>query len=290
MQNDLKRGAAHAVYAAAAFSLTGVCVKAASATAPNEIVVFFRCLVSLLVLAPWALRQGAGSLRSQRVGGHLWRAGFGVLAMYAFFYAIGRLPLAEAMLLTYSTPMWVPFIAWAWIGERPPAVAFPAALAGLVGIGFIVKPGHAEIDRLAGLVGVASGVLAGCAMVSIRRISDTEPAQRIVLYFMLLATAISAVPLLWAWQTPDAGTLLLLIGAGATATVGQLNLTRAYAWAPAALVGPFTYTSVVFSALLAWWLWDENLDRWSGFGMLLVVATCVMVGWRRDPSPFAERR
>lgn len=284
MQNDLKRGAAHAIWAAAAFSLTGVCVKAASASVPNEIVVFFRCLVSLLVLMPWALHQGADSLRSSRVGGHLWRAVFGVAAMYAFFYAIGRLPLAEAMLLTYSTPLWVPFIAWAWIGERPPAIVFPAAVLGLVGIGFIVKPGSTQLDWLAGIVGVGSGILAGCAMVSIRRISDTEPAQRIVLYFMILATAISAVPLPWAWQTPDLPTLALLVGAGVTATVGQLNLTKAYAWAPAALVGPFTYTSVVFSALLAWWLWDENLDGWSAFGMLLVVATCVMVGWKRTPA------
>lgn len=284
MQNDLRRGAAHAIHAAAAFSLTGVCVKAASATAPNEIVVFFRCLVSLLVLLPWALRQGTDSLRSRRVGGHLWRASFGVLAMYAFFYAIARLPLAEAMLLTYSTPLWVPFIAWAWIGERPPPVVFPAALLGLVGIAFIVKPGSVQIDWLAGIVGAGSGILAACAMVSIRRISDTEPAQRIVLYFMILATAISAIPLLWAWQTPDLRTLALLVGAGVTATLGQLNLTRAYAYAPAALVGPFTYTAVVFSALLAWLLWDEQLDGWSAIGMLLVVTTCVMVGWRRQPA------
>jgi len=284
MRNDLRRGAAHALYAAAAFSLTGVCVKAASASAPNEVVVFFRCLVSLLTLAPWVLRRGAGSLRTARLGGHLWRAGFGVLAMYAFFYAIARLPLAEAMLLTYSTPLWLPFIAWLGIGERPPPVAFPAALLGLVGIGFIVQPGLREIDWIAGLVGTGSGVLAACAMVSIRRISDTEPAQRIVFYFVAMATAISAVPLLWAWQTPAAGTLLLLIGAGVTATVGQLNLTKAYAWAPAALVGPFTYSAVVFSALLAWTLWDERLDGASVFGMLLVVLTCVMVGWRRQPA------
>lgn len=281
MQNDLKRGAAYAIYATAAFSLTGVCVKAASPHAPNEVVVFFRCAVSLLVLMPWVLRQGSAGIRTQRLGGHLWRAGFGVLAMYAFFYAIARLPLAEAMLLTYSTPLWVPFIAWFWIGERPAPIVFPAALLGLVGIAFIVRPGQHPVDWLAGLVGTASGLLAACAMVSIRRISDTEPAQRIVLYFVAMATAISAVPLLWAWQTPDPQTLLLLVGAGVTATVGQLNLTRAYAWAPAALVGPFTYTAVIFSALLAWLIWDEQLDRWSLLGMVLVVATCVMVGWRR---------
>jgi len=281
MQDNLRRGARHAIQAAAAFAVTGACIKAAAPSTPNEVVVFIRCLVSLLALLPWLLRLGVGSLRTQRIGGHLWRSAFGVLAMYAFFYAIGRLPLAEAMLLTYSTPLWIPFIAWLWIGERPPLVALPATLLGLAGIALIVKPGHAELDWVAGLIGVASGVLAACAMVSIRRISDTEPALRIVFYFALMATAITAIPLLWAWQTPSLEALMLLIGAGLFATVGQLNLTQAYSYAPAARVGPFTYTAVLFSAGLAWLIWDEALDRWSALGAVLVIATCVMVSWRR---------
>lgn len=287
MKNDLRRGAGYAIQAAAAFAVTGACIKAAAPTTPNEVVVFVRCAVSLVALLPWMLRLGAGGIRTQKPGGHLLRAGFGVLAMYAFFYAIAHLPLAEAMLLTYSTPLWVPFIAWLWIRERPPWVVVPASLLGLLGIALIVKPGHAQIDWLAGLIGVASGVLAGCAMVSIRRISDTEPALRIVFYFALLSTAISAVPLLWAWQMPSLDAWLLLIGAGLFATVGQLNLTQAYSWAPAARVGPFTYTAVIFSALLAWLIWDEAMDSWSALGALLVIATCVLVSWRR-PEPQLE--
>jgi drug/metabolite transporter (DMT)-like permease len=124
-------------------------------------------------------------------------------------------------------------------------------------------------------------------MVSIRRISDTEPATRIVFYFALMATAISAIPLLWAWQVPSPRSLALLIGAGLFATVGQLNLTSAYSLAPAARVGPFTYFAVIFSALLAWLLWDEAPDRWSVLGAGLVVATCVLVSWRR-PEPQLE--
>lgn len=287
MKNDLRRGAQYAIQAAAAFAVTGACIKAAAPSTSNEVVVFVRCAVSLVALLPWTLRLGTGGIRTQKPGGHLLRAGFGVLAMYAFFYAIARLPLAEAMLLTYSTPLWVPFIAWFWIGERPPWVVLPASLLGLLGIALIVKPGSAQIEWLAGLAGVASGVLAGCAMVSIRRISDTEPALRIVFYFALLSTLISAIPLLWAWQTPSPEAWLLLIGAGLFATVGQLNLTQAYGWAPAARVGPFTYTAVLFSAVLAWLLWDEALDRWSIVGALLVIATCVLVSWRR-PEPQLE--
>ena len=288
MNDDLRRGATFALIAAAAFSVTGACIKAAAAHAPNEVVVFFRSAVSLLALLPWTLQRGLASLRSQRLGGHLWRSAFGVSAMYTFFYAIAHMHLAAAMLLTYSTPLFIPFIAWFWIGEKPPAVVYPAALTGLIGIAFIVKPGAGDIDLFAGLVGICSGVLAACAMVSIRRISDTEPAPRIVFYFAAMATMISAVPMLWAWQMPDPKTLVQLVGAGLSATVGQLCLTRAYALAPAARVGPFTYAAVLFSAVLAWIIWDERMDGWSALGAVMVIATCVMVGWRRKEPHLEE--
>lgn len=290
MRHDLRLGARHALYAALAFALTGVCVKAASASLPNEVVVFVRCAVALIALTPWVLHQGVRTaIATRRWGGHLVRAGFGVCAMYCFFYAIKHLHLAEAMLLTYSTPLWIPFIAWAWIGERPPWLVFPAIAIGLIGIGFIVQPGQHAVPPLAALVGVASGLFAACAMVGIRRISDTEPAPRIVFYFALLSTAITAVPLAWAWVMPDLRGWSLLIGAGLLATVGQLNLTRAYACAPAALIGPFTYLSVVFSAGLAWLIWDEALNRGSLIGIALVVLTCVLVGYagRKPRVPLA---
>lgn len=288
MQNDLRRGALFALFAAAAFSMTGVCVKAASGHAPNEVIVFIRSAISLLTLLPWVLHQGVSILHTRRLGGHLWRAGFGVCAMYAFFYGIGHLHLAAAMLLTYSTPLFVPFIAWFWIKEKPPLIVFPAALVGLVGIGFIVKPGAEGLNLFASLIGISSGIFAACAMVSIRRISDTEPTPRIVFYFAALATMISAVPLLWAWQTPSAETFAILVGAGISATIGQLCLTQAYVCAPAARVGPFTYMAVIFSALLAWLIWDESLDRWFAIGSILVIATCIMVGWQRKEPQMEE--
>jgi len=284
IETHLGKGAAFAVLAAFAFSFTGVCVKLVSTTVSNEMVVFVRNFVSFLVLAPWLLRGGWSRVRTTRLGGHFLRAAFGVASMYCFFYAIAKLPLAAAMLLTYSTPLYVPFIAWLWIHERPPFIVFPAVVLGIVGISFIVRP-SATFDLSAGLVGVCAGALAAGAMVSIRRISNTEPASRIVFYFAGMASLIAVVPMLWSWKTPDQREALLLLATGLTATLGQLCLTRAYSLAPAARIGPFTYTSVVFSALLAWWLWGESLDRWSALGVALVIATCVMVGWtRREPQ------
>ena len=288
MSDNLRRGAALAIVAALGFSLLGVCVKLASAQGiPNEVLVFFRNAVCLCALTPWLLRESSGGFRTQRLGGHLWRSAFGVCAVYCFFYALAQLPLPTAMLLTYSTPLYVPFIAWFWIHERPPMRVFPASLLGLIGIGLIVKP-SADFALWGGFVGALSGLLAAGAMVSIRRISDTEPATRIVFYFSALATLISIVPLFWAWKTPTLEQFFLLLVMGLCATWGQLCLTQAYASAPAARVGPFVYFAVIFSALLSWLLWGKTLDRGFVIGALLVIATCVMVGWQRKEPQLEE--
>ncbi len=287
MKNDLRRGAVYAVAAAAALAVSATCIKAAAHDVPNGVVVFFRSAIGLTLLLPWLLRHGVAGVRTHKLGGHLWRAVFGVLSMYCYFYAIARLSLAEAVLLTYSMPLYAPFIAWAWLGERPPRASFPSALLGLLGIGLIVKPGVAGLASVAALIGAVSGLAAAAAMVSIRRISNTEPPTRIVFYFMLTATLISAMPLPWLWQTPPASVWLMLFGIGASATLGQLFLTRAYAAAPAARVGPFTYSSVIFAGALGWILWGEKPDLWSALGIALVIGSCLLA-LSPDRTPAAE--
>jgi drug/metabolite transporter (DMT)-like permease len=282
--DPLRQGALFAVLAAAAFAVMAACVKAASASVGNEVIVFFRSAVGLLTLLPWLLRHGAGAVRTARLGGHLWRASFGLCAMYCFFYAIAHLHLAEAIVLTYSTPLFIPFIAWAWIREPPPAVIFVAVALGFGGIALIARPQAAGLASVATLVGVASGLCAAAAMVSIRRIADTEPAPRIVFYFSALSTLISAVPLAWAWRTPPAPVFALLVGTGVLATLGQLCLTRAYALAPAARIGAFTYIAVVFGGAAGWVLWDERPDAQSMLGTALVIACCLLASWR-GPAP-----
>jgi drug/metabolite transporter (DMT)-like permease len=278
--DNLRLGALFAVLAALAFSVMAAGVKVAAREVTGEQIVFFRCATSLVVLLPWLLRHGAGAIRTQRLAGHLWRAGFGTCAMFLFFYALAHLHLAEAMVLTYSTPLFIPFIAWVWIREPPPPVIFLAIGLGLAGIVLIAQPEAGLAVSPASVAGVLSGISAAAAMVSIRRIADTEPAPRVVFYFSALSTAIAAVPLLWSWTPVSGGTLALLVAIGVLATLGQLCLTRAYALAPAARIGAFTYVAVVFGGLLGWALWQERPDAASLTGMALVIACCLLAGWR----------
>ncbi|MEF8792675.1 DMT family transporter [Thiohalorhabdus sp.] len=284
-----QQAAALIIASAFMFALTGATVKAASAALPYTEVVFFRSALGLIALSPWLMRGGLQGLTTAAPGLHLFRGLSGVAAMYCFFFALGHLELATAVLLNYSAPLFIPFIAAIWLGEPVPRRLRWAIPIGFVGIALILKPGlflptGGGRLNLAALIGVAAGMLAAVSFVTIRRLHHSEPTTRIVFYFGVISTIISAVPLVWTWRTPDPALWGLLAGMGASATGGQLLLTRAYALAPAAQVGPFTYSVVLFSAALGWAWWEEVPGPWAVLGTLLVVVAGVLAIQHRRPS------
>lgn len=274
--NNLTRGAVLAVAAAAAYAGAGALIKLASADLPNPMVVFLRNGFGLLMLLPWLLRPGLHGLATRRPLAHLLRVVLGLSAMYCYFYAIANMQLANAVLLNYSQPLFIPFIAWLWLNERPPARIWPAVAIGFVGVALILKPDTGLITPI-GLVGLCSGLLAATAMVAIRRMADTEPATRIVFNFTTLATLISAAPAIIFWRTPSSDAWLYMLAAGGLATLGQLTLTRAYTLAPAAHVGSLLYTVVIFAGLFGWFIWGETPDLFGLVGTMLIMFAGVLV-------------
>jgi drug/metabolite transporter (DMT)-like permease len=286
-----RRGAAYMLVSALLFSGMGALVKLASAALPNELVVFFRNAMGLVFLLPWLSRHGWHHLKTRHPGLHLVRAAAGLGAMYCYFYAIAHLPLAEATLLNYSTPLFVPFIAALWLRERVARSVVVAAGLGFLGVILVLKPNASLFASPEALVGLASGGLAAVAMVGIRRMHRSETAFRIVFYFTFLGTLVSAVPLLWRWQSPPPTLWLVLIAMGALASLAQLAMTRAYACAPAAQVGPFSYATVVFAALWGALFWGETVDIYTGAGAVLVATAGILAirhaGRRAAPLPDA---
>lgn len=266
----LLRGAWCAILASLMFAAMGAAVRYASASLPNEMTVFLRNSLGFLFLLPWLHRKGFGNLKTRRLSAHVFRSLSGLAAMYCFFYAIAHLHLAEAVLLNYSSPIFIAIIALLWLGERSSSKLVLAIALGFVGLCFILKPGI-NMFQGAAWIGLLSAVFAALAMVTIRNLSSTEPTYRIVFYFSLTSTLISAVPMLWAWQTPALEVLLVMAFAGFSATCGQLLLTYSYSLAPAPEVGPYTYSTVVFAAIFGWIFWTETPDLYTFIGAALVI-------------------
>ena len=283
-EDDLPRGALLMVTSALLFAAMGEAVKMASAHLSNTMVVFFRNALGLVALAPWLLTLGAKGLRTTAWREHFVRGLAGLASMYCYFYAIAELGLSEAILLNYSLPLFMPLIARAWLGEQVPARLWRALGLGFLGILLILRPG-VGVFRPAALAALGAAVLAALAQVGVRRLTRTEPIARIVFYFALISTVVSAVPVLPNWTTPEGGLWIVLVAMGVLATVAQLVMTQAYAHAPAAQVGPFIYSSVVFAGLMDWWLWGRLPDLAFVAGALLVCAAGMLALRSTAASP-----
>lgn len=260
-------------------------IKHVSQEVPLEMVVFLRNLFGLLVLLPLVARHGGTLLTSSRPGTMAVRALAGLASMYGFFYVIAHLPLAEATLVKLTTPFLMPLMAFLWLRERIGAHNALAIVVGFAGVLFILRPGSATFDPAA-LVGLAAALLASIAMVAIRDMQGDEPPDRIVFHFGVVTTVVSAVPLLWAWQALPAGLWPWLVLVGLFGTAGQLMITRAFQVAPPGRIGPFTYSSVVFAALLGALFWDEALLATTAIGSALIFAAALinLYGARRRPG------
>ena len=254
----------------------GVLIRLASHTVDNYAIVFFRNLTGLLLLTPFLLvRGGFSSLKTGKLWMHGWRAVVGVIAMYGFFYAIAHLKLSNAMVFTYSSPVFIPLVAWLFLKERVTPMMLAAAGLGLAGVLLVAKPDSGMFNFLS-LVGLISSFLAAMAFVTVRALTATEPATRIVFYFCLIATLISAVPMFWMCRAYNSHEMLLLCGAGILATLSQICLSKAYSFAPAGQIGPANYLAIIFAGIWAATLWHEYPDTLSIIGMTIILMALIL--------------
>jgi drug/metabolite transporter (DMT)-like permease len=272
---NLPRAAAFMIGAALLFALMSVMVKLLSHGLPNAMVVFLRSALSLVVLLPPILRRGVGQLRTRHLSEHIVRGTVGMAAMYCFFFVISKLGLAEALLLNYSLPLFIPIVERAWLGEPTPRGIWKPLALGMLGLILILKPGLG-LFRPAALVGVMGAMFAATAQVGVRRLTLSESVTKIVFYFSVCSTLIGLGPALFAWVTPGLSSVPVIAGMVAAGTMAQLLMTRAYQLAPAAEVGPFIYGSVVFAAVFDWLIFSRHPDSLSTLGTAIVIIAGVL--------------
>lgn len=259
------------------FASMGVFIRFASQTTDNATVVFFRNLTALCILVPWFASRGwhafLGNIKTEKLWMHTWRSVIGLAAMYGFFYAIAHMKLSNAMVFTYSSPVFIPLIAWLFLKEKMTARMWLAAGMGLVGVILVAKPDTGMFNTLS-LVGLSASFCAAMAFVTVRALTDTEPATRIVFYFAVFGTVLSFIPVAYGWLTQGFNVqtreLIYLVIAGTLATFSQIAMSKAYSYAPAGSIGPANYLAIFFAGIWGAILWQEYPDAYSLIGMTII--------------------
>jgi drug/metabolite transporter (DMT)-like permease len=246
------------------------------------------CRAGLVLVFALVLALGARAPLVLWRPGILWlRSVAGSCSMVCTFYAYSHLPLSDVLTLTNTFPLWVALLSWGVFGERPGIGFWLAAASGVVGVALIQQP-HLVAGNFAVFSALAAAFFTSVAMLGLNRLGDLD-ARAIVVHFSAVAlvfcvAAYFVFPRDEVWPQDEA--LLLLLGIGVTATVGQICLTRAFATGVATKVSVVGLSQVVFALVLDVTLFKLEMQPLSLLGMVLVLApTAWVLASARDPGP-----
>ncbi|CAO3432298.1 DMT family transporter [Azospirillum doebereinerae] len=262
------------------FAVMNALAKLLAQDYPLAEVAFFRSAFALIPAAAMlALGGGVKALRTEHLFGHFWRAVIGLTSMILLFLSYHLMPLADAVALSFSAPLFLTMLSVPILGERVGPYRWGAVAVGFVGVLIIVQPGSAMFNTGA-LVGVGAAVSYSFAMIAIRQLGRTEATVTTVFYFTVFSTLLSALALPFTWVTPSLHgfglmALMGLVGGGA-----QYFLTRAYVLAPAVVVSPFNYAGILWATLFGWLLWGDRPGVPVLVGAAIVIASGLMILYR----------
>jgi drug/metabolite transporter (DMT)-like permease len=270
--------------AGALFSAMGVFVKLGASHFTSAEMVFYRSAIGLAAMLA-AARWRSLPLATSAWRLHLTRSLAGLVSLLLYFYCITRLPLAAAVTLNYTSPLFLALLTALRLGERPPPALLAALALGFGGVVLVLRPVLSSDQLMPSLMGLASGALAALAYFSVRQLGERgEPEWRVVFYFVLVSTVLSGA---WVAAGPVSPVHMdnwwMLLGLGLSALVAQLAMTRAFQSSHSLVAGSLSYSTLAVSALLGAVIFDDRLaaSSWAGIG--LIVASGLLALRRSRP-------
>jgi len=260
------------------FGLMAVAIRLASKSLPTFEIAFFRNAFGLLALLPLLL-HGGKSLRTEQLPRYLLRSTIGIGSMLAGFWAIGHLPLSQAISLSYSTPLFVTIAAVVWLGEHVRRRRWAAVIVGFLGVLVIVQPGSSAFTA-GSLIAVLAAVLSAIVAIQIKQLSRIDPADTIVFYTYVFWVPLSLVPALFVWQWPQGIGWLWLVCTGIFGTGGQLLWTRALRLGEVSALTPISFMQLPVVAIAGYFLFDEKISRWTVIGATIIFAANAYIAHR----------
>lgn len=284
------RGIALKLISVLLFSVMASCIKAASAHVPPGEAVFFRSVFAMPVIFGWLALRGEmrTGLRTSNVMGHFWRGVIGTTAMALGFAALGILPLPEVTAIGYAAPLLVVVFAAMFLGEEVRLFRLSAVGLGLVGVMIVLSPhlsvlqesDHDPVAALGAILTLGSATFVALAQIHIRKLVQTENTAAVVFYFTLSSTCLSLLTIPFGWVLPTGNEAVLLVVAGLLGGTAQIFLTSAYKFAPASVVAPFDYASMLFALMIGYFIFEEAPTPVMLAGALLIIIAGVLIIWR----------
>ncbi len=266
------------IVACVSFAVMWALIRLASASVHSFEIVFFRNLIGTLVMVPM-LVANPGLLKSARMPIHLRRATSGFIATLGTFYAVANAPLATALAINYTAPLFATVGAVLLLGERIHARRIGALLLGFVGMLIVLRPGALPLTPGV-TAAVISAVATGASYIAIRALVGSDDSRAVAAWSFILMTPPSLVVAAFVWTWPPLAVWPLLLGIGLCAANGQLAMSRAFSLAEASAVMPYDFVRFGLITTFGILLFGEHADAGTLIGGTIILSTTIYLAYR----------
>ncbi|MDX1485312.1 MAG: DMT family transporter [Alphaproteobacteria bacterium] len=282
------RGILWAVLSMVAFATIPIGVRFTTPHLPAAETVMLRNFLAVALMLPWVLGVGWRGLRPKRFDLHLLRGTFNGIGMILWFWGLGLMPVADAVAIQFTLPLFALIFAVVFLGERVGLRRSSAALVGFAGALIIIRPGFAEVGWATAAV-LGSAALYAATLVVMRSQSQND-RPLVIMFWSNLFIGLVAVPpaaLVWVAPPPAAWPWLLFLACGGW--LAHFSLTKALVTIDAKVAAPMDYLRLPFVVIAAYPLFGEFPDAWTWVGAAVIAASTTYIA-NRDARLARERR
>jgi drug/metabolite transporter (DMT)-like permease len=196
-----------------------------------------------------------------------------------YFWSLKYLPVADALAIFFVQALAVTLLSPFMLGEHVGLRRWLATIVGFIGTLIIIRPGF-QTFNLGILLALGSGFATAVYMLLTRKIAGRAPALLTTLHTNAAGMVIVSIAVLFVWQAPTPTEWGLFVLLAAIATLGHYMIVRAFDYAEASTLAPFSYTEIIMAVIGGWWFFGDFPDFWTFLGVGILIASAVYMSYR----------
>lgn len=277
--DNVPAGIFYMTLASLLFAISSAIAKWQVAIYPVGEVMFFRSASSLIVCAAVVLPfTGFSVFWTGRAGAHIARGISQSISQTFTVIAFSLMPLAGAIAINFSAPLWAALLSVIWLKERASPMRWAVLLTGFSGVLIVASPGTNSL-QIGALFALANAVMYGSVTVAVRGMTATESATTLLMWQMVVIAVLHTFLLAFGFRMPTAMDAMMLCFSGVANAVAQYAWTRSLLLAPTTAVSPFYYLMLVWAIGIGYFVWGDVPTTGLLIGSAIVVGSGLMLLW-----------
>ena len=253
-------------------------VKELGDSTSTTILVFFRFIFSFCCLIPWIIKDKNFSLRVDKPANYAIRIVCALLALTCVFSAVKRTSLTTVLLLSNTAPLFIPVFAAILYKIKTRVSIYLSIIVGFFGVAIVLHPTGTVSISSGEIFAILAGILAAMAMLQVRILSKTSTTIQILFYYYGVSAIATGIAAVFQWNWPDNYyQWMILILVGITGTIYQVCITIAVSSAPARIITPLTFTSVIWGGTIEYFIWNKQPGIFTILGFVIIITSIIFV-------------